>query len=301
MRVIKITVRPEQDRLDKFLAQKVKSLSRSQAKRLIKTGFILVNNQQVDPDYKIDRGDVIKIEIPPPKPTQVLPEPLPLKIVYEDPDLLLIDKEAGVVTHPTLDHPGGTLVNAFLFHLKKVPEMGESLRPGIVHRLDRGTSGLLVVAKTKEALESLKGQFKSRGVVKKYLVLVSRLPQVSVGRIDKPIGRHPANRKKFTVASSGREAVTEYKVLESYGDSYSLIEAEPKTGRTHQIRVHLASIGHPIVGDKLYGGKAAPRMFLHAAYLEFTHPKSGKRLSFSSELPSELVAILDKIKEGSYK
>jgi 23S rRNA pseudouridine1911/1915/1917 synthase len=296
MREIKISVKPPESRLDKFLAAKIKSLTRSQAKTLIKSGFIVVNKEKTNPDYQLKRGDVIRIEIPPPAPTQLKPEKIPLKIIYEDLSLVVIDKEAGMVTHPTLDHPTGTLVNALLFHLQKMPWMGESLRPGIVHRLDKGTSGLLVVAKTKEALENLKSQFKSREVVKKYVALVSRVPEPAVGRIEKPIGRHSVNRKKFTVAVDGREATTDYKVLKTFGDSYSLLELTPKTGRTHQIRVHLASIGHPIVGDKLYGGKSAPRMFLHASYLEFTHPEKRERISFKSELPSDLVAILGKIK-----
>jgi len=296
MREIEIKIKPSENRLDKFLAAKIKSLTRSQAKKLIKTGFILVNNQPISPDYKLKRADIVKIEIPPPAPTQLKPEKIPLKIVYEDPSLLVIDKEAGMVTHPTLDHPKSTLVNALLFYLKKIPEMDESLRPGIVHRLDKGTSGLLVVAKTKEALDSLKAQFKGRRVVKKYLALVSGTVEPPAGRINKPIARHSINRRKFTISSSGREAITDYKVLKACNSSYSLVEIEPKTGRTHQIRVHLAGVGHPIVGDKLYGGPAAPRMFLHASYLEFTHPKTGERVNFSSELPSELVDILGKIK-----
>ncbi|OGY22045.1 MAG: hypothetical protein A2113_02415 [Candidatus Woykebacteria bacterium GWA1_44_8] len=301
MRVIKVGVKPLETRLDKFLASKIKVLTRSQAKKLIKLGVILVNNQETSPDYKLVRGDTIKVDIPPPLPTALKPEAIPLKIIYQDESLLVVDKEAGMVVHPTLDHPSATLVNALLHHLKNVPGVGESLRPGIVHRLDKGTSGLLVVAKTRQALEALKDQFKSRTVVKRYLALVSKVPQPPAGRIDKPLERHKINRKKFTVSLDGREAVTEYKVLKTYNHSYTLVEVEPKTGRTHQVRVHLASIGHPIVGDKLYGGRAAARLFLHAAYLEFTHPETGKRVSFSSELPKELVDILSKVESSVAK
>jgi 23S rRNA pseudouridine1911/1915/1917 synthase len=159
----------------------------------------------------------------------------------------------------------------------------------------------LVVAKTKGALEDLKDQFKSRTVVKKYLALVSKVPKPPVGIIDKPIERHSVNRRKFAVSPTGREAVTEYRVLKTYGDKYSLVELEPKTGRTHQIRVHLSSIGHPIVGDKLYGGHSSARLFLHSAYLEFTHPKTSRRVHFSSELPKELVDILSKVESSVAK
>lgn len=303
MRQIKVYIKPRQERLDKYLAANIKLLSRSKIQKLIKEGFVLVNDRSASPDYKIKRGDTLKIEIPPPKPTKVSPEAIPLSIVYEDPHFLVIDKEAGMVVHPTTDHPGGTLVNAILYHLKKVPGMGETTRPGIVHRLDKDTSGLLVVAKTQKALEDLKSQFKGRQVSKKYLALVGSRLQPPTGTIDKPIGRHSVNRKKFTVSAAGKEAVTNYKVIEylasakrKKGAGFTLVEVEPKTGRTHQIRVHLSSIGNPILGDRLYGGRAAPRLFLHATYLELTHPKTGKRVSFESPLPASLEKILLKIK-----
>lgn len=298
MRQILVSVKPKEPRLDKYLSKSSKHLSRSQAKKLIKENFILVNEHAVEPDYEVKRGDRIKIEIPPPQPTQVLPQDLPLKIIYEDDSLLIIDKEADMVVHPTLDHPSGTLVNALLFYLKnkRLPQAGENLRPGIVHRLDKGTSGLLIVAKDEKSLQELKNQFKLRNVVKKYLALVTGKIEPAFGTIDKPIDRHPKNRKKFTVSDSGRESITDYRVKEYLGNLASLVEVEPKTGRTHQIRVHLSSRGYPIVGDKLYGGKSAPRMFLHAAYLEFTHPLTRKRIKFTSKLPEKLEAILEKTK-----
>lgn len=298
MRQILIRVKPKEARLDKYLAETSKQMSRSQAKKLIKDNFIQVNDHSVEPDYELNRGDAIKIEIPPPKPTQVLPENIPLDIIYEDQFIIVIDKDAGMVVHPTLDHPDGTLVNALLFHLKKqtLPETGENLRPGIVHRLDKGTSGLIVVAKDQEALGNLKNQFKERKVIKKYIALVTGRIEPSRGEIKGPIERHPKNRKKFVVSESGKEATTYYSKEEDSGGSNSLIEVQPKTGRTHQIRVHLASIGHPVVGDKLYGGRMASRMFLHASYIEFSHPHTKKTISFTSSLPKKLNEILEKSK-----
>lgn len=298
MQQILIKVKPREARLDKYLSQTNKQISRSQAKKLINSGFIQVNDHSVEPDYELQRGDRIKIEIPPPKPAQVIPQNIPLKIVYEDQFIIVLDKNAGMVVHPTLDHPDRTLVNALLFHLKKhpLPETGENLRPGIVHRLDKGTSGLIIVAKDQEALGNLKSQFKERKVIKKYTALVTGRIEPSRGEINKPIERHPKNRKKFTVAESGKEATTFYVKKEDIGGLFSLVEARPKTGRTHQIRVHLASIGHPIVGDKLYGGRAASRMFLHASYIEFSHPHTKKTVSFTSALPKRLTETLEKSK-----
>ncbi|OGY26310.1 MAG: hypothetical protein A2Z24_00075 [Candidatus Woykebacteria bacterium RBG_16_44_10] len=296
MRQIKLRSKPKENRLDKYLPKIGKPLTRSKAKKLIKEGAILVNDHFVDPDYELKRGDRIKIDIPPPATHQILPEKIPLKIVYEDAAILVVNKDAGMVVHPTADHPSGTLVNAILHYLKSVPEKGESPRPGIIHRLDKGTSGLMVIAKTQEALDSLKRQFKSRSVVKKYLALVSGKVQPSVGVIEKPIARHPKNRQKFAVLQGGRSSVTNYQVKETIGDSYSLVKLTPKTGRTHQIRVHLASISHPIVGDRLYGGRPASRIFLHSSSLEITHPTTNKRIKFVSNLPEELEKILQKTK-----
>ena len=296
MRKIKISVTPKISRLDLFLAREIKNLSRSRIKKLINEGNISVNKELVDPNYKPVRGDEIEIEIPAPKSTEVKPENIPLKIVFEDSDVLVIDKEPGMVTHPTLDHPSSTVVNALLFHLKNKLSVKEDLRPGIVHRLDKDTSGLLVIAKTEKSLTSLKKQFKDRGVTKKYVCLVQGKMKKSLGKIEGAIDRHKVNRRKFTVANSGREAITKYKLIKNINDKYSLLEVEPKTGRTHQIRVHLAHIGHPVVNDKLYGGKMiGKRQFLHATYLAFTHPKTGKTVIFKSSLPTDLQKILDKI------
>jgi 23S rRNA pseudouridine1911/1915/1917 synthase len=297
MRQIKITVKPREIRIDKFLALKIKNLTRSQVKKLIKEGNILVNNSRVAPDYEIQKGDTIKIELPLPKsPLEIKPQEIPLNVVFEDKNLLVLDKEEGMVVHPSVGHPTGTLVNALLAHYQNLPEFGESLRPGIVHRLDKETSGLILVAKDQDSLEELKKQFKNHTVIKKYTALVVGRLEPEIGTIEKPIARHPVVRNKFIVDQSGREAKTDYRVIEHIGDKATLVEVLPRTGRTHQIRVHVSNLSHPIFGDKLYGGKPAGRMFLHATYLEFTHPKTGKVEIFSSPLPSKLVLILDKIR-----
>jgi 23S rRNA pseudouridine1911/1915/1917 synthase len=303
MRQISVKVKPKESRLDKYLSKVSKNLSRSQVKKLIKDGFVLVNDHKADPDYGIKRNDRIKLEIPPPKPTAVLPENIPLKIIFEDESIAVLEKPAGMVVHPTLDHPSGTLVNALLFHFKgaSLPATGKTVRPGIVHRLDKGTSGLMIIAKTQESLRELKRQFKNREVVKKYLLLVSGKIKPPSGLIEKTIGRHPKNRRKFTISGTGRDAVTWYNVKEYIRDSFSLVEAEPKTGRTHQIRVHFSSIGYPIFGDKLYGGEVAPRIFLHASYLEFAHPKTGEKANFTSGLPTKLEDILKKVRVNKKK
>ncbi len=298
MRKIKIKVTPKIRRLDLFLAHEIKPLSRSQIKKLINEENIKVNGAAVDPNYKPEKGDEVVIEIPPPKSTEVKPENIPLNIIFEDNDLIILDKSGQIVTHPTQDHPTGTLVNALLYHFKNIPGAGNSLRPGIVHRLDKGTSGVMVIAKNEKSLESLKKQFADRGVAKKYICLVQRRIEKSFGIIKGPIARHPRNKMKFTVDESGREAITNYRLIRHIGEKLSLLEIEPKTGRTHQIRVHLAHIGHPIVGDKLYRGKMiGKRQFLHASFLEFTHPTTGKKVTFESKLPQDLRAILEKLED----
>ena len=297
MRSLKVSIKPRESRIDKFLTKKFKDLTRSQIKKLIKQGNILVNSQQVDPDYLIKKNDVVTTQIPPPKPLELKAEAIPLHVVYEDECILVIDKEAGIVTHPTMDHPTGTLVNALIHHIKNIPGFGQDLRPGIVHRLDKGTSGLMVVGKKQTCVENLKNQFRKRRVVKKYTLVVGGKVEPAVGSINKPIARHPKHRQKFAILEGGRESRTDYKVIETFRDKFTLLEACPKTGRTHQIRVHFSSLGHPLVGDKLYGGSQSPRMFLHASYLEFDHPETGKRLNFESRLPGKLTGILGKIRK----
>lgn len=293
MQVLKVKVKPQKDRLDQFVSDSIKNISRSKAKKLIKDGLIIVNDQLVDPSYKVSKADKIKIEIPAVKEISLKAENIPLKIIFEDRDLLVIDKPAFLVTHPTLDHPSGTVVNAVLNHLQNA-QTG-SLRPGIAHRLDKNTSGVLVIAKNQETLENLKSQFKNKTVSKTYLALVHGVVQKEKGTISESILRHPKFRSKFIVGQGGREAETDYKVLQRLGN-FTLLELKPKTGRTHQIRVHLSHLGHPIVGDKLYGGKMLlNRQFLHAERLELSDPKTGKKLVFESELPADLDKFLKKL------
>lgn len=294
MQVIKVAVKPQKDRLDQFVSDSIKSLSRSQAKKLIKEGYILINNHPVDPAYKVHKSDKISVELPVSKEVSLKPEDIKLDILFEDDDLLVINKPAGIVVHPTLDHPTGTIVNALLYHLPNLAD--ESLRPGIVHRLDKNTSGLLVIAKNEKSLENLKKQFKARTVSKEYLALVSGEVPKERGTIVGPIARHPKLKTKFIVDSSGKEAETEYRVLERF-KNFSFLSLKPLTGRTHQLRVHLTHMGYPIVGDKLYGGKMLlNRQFLHAEKLSFKHPETKKQLTFESKLPKELEEFLAKLK-----
>ncbi len=293
MQVLNVKVKPQKDRLDQFVSDSIKTISRSQAKKLIKDGFISVNGQLIDPAYKVRKGDKVKIEVPATREVSLKAENIPLKIIFEDNDILIVDKPAGLVTHPTLDHPTGTLVNALLYHLKDLEV--EDLRPGIVHRLDKNTSGVLIVAKTSDSLEKLKKQFKDKEVNKTYIALVSGRVEKEKGKIETKIDRHPKFRSKFAVSDEGKEASTNYKVLKRF-DKFTLVELKPETGRTHQIRVHLSHFGHPIVGDKLYGGRMLiNRQFLHAQTLELSHPKTGKVVTFYSELPKDLKDLLAKL------
>lgn len=294
MQVLKVSVKPQKDRLDQFVSDSIKSISRSQAKKLIKAGYILVNDHAIEPSYQVRKGDKVSVERPAPKEVSLKAENIDLKIIFEDEDLIVIDKPAFLVVHPTLDHPSGTVVNALIHHLHKLSTT-DSLRPGIVHRLDKNTSGLLVIAKNEASLESLKKQFKDRSVSKEYLALVTGRIEKEWGTIEGPIIRHPKFKSKFTVGVGGKTASTEYKVVKRF-EKYTLLLLKPLTGRTHQIRVHLASIGSPIVGDKLYGGKMLlNRQFLHASRLQITHPKTLKKLTFESPLPTDLTQLLDKL------
>ncbi|MGB9594220.1 MAG: RluA family pseudouridine synthase, partial [Anaerolineae bacterium] len=256
-------------RVDKYVAEAVPDLSRAAVQRLIDEGRILVNGAVVKASYRLEPGDAISVEIPPPVDVSIAPEPIPLDVVYEDADILVVNKPAGMVVHPAFGHASGTLVNAVLAHCPDLAGVGGELRPGIVHRLDKDTSGLIVVAKGDAALRDLQAQFKGREVQKAYLALVEGHVSPPTGLIDAPIGRDPRARKKMAVVPrGGREAQTEYRALEFY-DAHTLVEAHPLTGRTHQIRIHMAFIGHPIVGDPVYGFRKqrtkAPRLFLHAA------------------------------------
>ena len=296
-----LTFRVEEagERLDTFLAQRCPDLSRSRIQALTAEGFVAVDGAQAKPAARLREGQTVSLVVPPPAPSTLVPQAMDLEVVYEDPDLLVIDKPAGLVTHPAPGHPDQTLANAVLAHCPDLEGVGGEVRPGLVHRLDRDTSGLIVVAKNDAAHAGLSDQFKDRTVSKTYVAAVTGHPDPERAIIDAPIGRHPSSRTRMAVVSTGREAVTEYDVLRRLR-GYSLLEARPGTGRTHQIRVHLASIGHPVAGDATYG-KPAPgldRHFLHAHRLAFAHPRTGKRLELESALPEDLQAWLDTVGTG---
>ncbi len=281
-------------RLDKYVGDKCPELSRTQAQRLIADGYITVNGGVAKASLKLGVGDRVNIIIPPAPPSPLSPEAIPLNIIYEDDDLLVIDKPSGLTIHPAPGHPSHTLVNAILSHLADLPD--DSLRPGIVHRLDKDTSGVMVVAKNSLAQANLISQFKAHSVVKAYLVLVKGHLTPENGIIEAPIGRDPRNRKRMAVVTEGREARTEYEVIKYIGN-YTLLEVRPETGRTHQIRVHLKAIGYPVVGDKVYGVKSASlsRQFMHACRLGFKLPSSGEYVEFTSKFPPDLAQALENI------
>lgn len=292
-----------EERLDRFVARRLPALSRARVQRLIEQGLITVEGRAVRPSRRLAAGERVEVVVPPPEPVELEPEALPLSIVYEDEDLLVVDKPAGMPVHPGPGHARGTLVNAVLARCPDLAGVGGALRPGIVHRLDKDTSGLIVVAKRDAAHRALQRQLKERTVEKRYVALVAGDVRPGEGVIDVPIARDPRHRKRMAVVAGGRAAVTRYRVLGRYvepsrtGARYTLLEARPVTGRTHQIRVHFASLRHPLVGDAVYG-RPSPlvgRHFLHAARLGFTHPTTGASLTFESPLPQDLREALARL------
>jgi 23S rRNA pseudouridine1911/1915/1917 synthase len=283
-------------RLDKYVCDKLAELSRTRVQRLIADGYITVNDRVAKAGLKLNMGDRLRVIVPPAPPSPLTPEAIPLNIIYQDDDLLVIDKPAGLTVHPAPGHPSHTLVNAILSRFPHLASISDSLRPGIVHRLDKDTSGVMVVAKNSLAQAKLVEQFKARSVTKAYLVLVKGRLTPENGVIEAPIGRDPRNRKRMAVVTQGREARTEYQVIKYIGD-YTLLEVRPETGRTHQIRVHFSAVGYPVVGDKVYGVKSAylSRQFLHASRLGFKLPSTGKYKEFKSELPPDLAQALEDI------
>jgi 23S rRNA pseudouridine1911/1915/1917 synthase len=290
------------ERLDTALAS-VAGISRSQARRWIDEGRVEVNGVGARPSRPVQAGDQLEARLPESLPATARPEPIPLAILYEDADVIVVDKPAGMVVHPAPGHASGTLVNALLHHCRYLAGVGGVLRPGVVHRLDQGTSGVMVVAKHDAAHQALAAQFHDHTIEREYRALVRGLPAAESGRVDRPIGRHRRDRKRMSVrAPVAREARTAWRVLRRFPASgYSWLAVRPETGRTHQIRVHLASVGLPIAGDPVYGrpGRAGrgclpgfSRPALHAAVLGFAHPRSAERLRFEAPLPADLAELL---------
>lgn len=297
--VIQVTVKKDGERIDKYLSQELSEFSRSQIQDWLKNKLVEVNQQTVKANYKVKDGDHIIIHVPEEKELALIPQNLPLEIVYEDEDLVVINKEQGMVVHPSSGHPEGTLVNALLYHIQDLSSINGVVRPGIVHRIDKDTSGLLVVAKNDAAHEKLSNQLKERKAERQYLALVHGDFIHEKGTINAPIARSPINRKSQAVVAGGKEAVTHFTVLERFGD-YTLVECQLETGRTHQIRVHMQYINHPVAGDPLYGPKKTLKgkgQFLHAKSLGFVHPMTGNEMYFECELPEVFQSQLVKLRE----
>jgi 23S rRNA pseudouridine1911/1915/1917 synthase len=308
-RAIFLTVaEPDQgSRLDQFLASRTE-FSRARLARWLKAGLVLVNDQSRPASYRVRPGDKVSLTVPPPEPSGLAPEALPLDILFEDQDLILVNKPPGLVVHPAPGHRGGTLLNALVHHCPDLAEVGDVSRPGLVHRLDKDTSGVLVAAKTALAHAHLVRQFHDREVEKIYVALVWGRFGQRRGKIDQEVGRHPTARQKMSAhPRRGKPAVTYWQVLEEYPGPLTLLELSPKTGRTHQLRVHLAALGHPIVGDATYGGGAArlkenplllalrplvKRQLLHARSLRLIHPTSGAAILGEAPLPGDFQAVI---------
>ena len=284
------------ERLDKFLASRETDLSRAQIAGLVAGGLVKVDGAIVKSSYRLRGGETVEMEMLPPPPSGVSPQEIPLSVIYEDEDILVIDKPAGMVVHPAPGHRRDTVANALLARLPGIEEVGDEQRPGIVHRLDMDTSGLMVAAKNRRAHHHVSGQIKDRSVLKGYTALAKGNIDPPEGVIKARIGRDNRNRKRMAVVHLGREAETSYRAVES-APGYTLLEVIPKTGRTHQIRVHLSALGYPIVGDALYGGKdpRLERQFLHAHLLGIRLPGTGEYMEFTSPLPADLKAFLSQL------
>ena len=290
----RIEVRGAEGRLDQYLAAQDVGFTRSRLRQLILEGWVTVNGAAVKPSHRVRMGDRVAVSAPPPRPTSLQAQAMAIAVLYEDEHLVVVDKPAGLTVHPGPGHPDHTLVNALLALCPDIEGVGGEIRPGIVHRLDKDTSGLMVAAKNQQAHNNLSAQIKDRKVTKGYVALVEGTPSQLQGRIDAPVGRHPHHRTRMAVTAGGREARTSYRVMESLAGA-SLLELYLETGRTHQIRVHLAYLGHPIVGDHVYG-KRSPvldRHFLHAHHLGFRHPVHDDDIDLWSPLPEDLAQALE--------
>ena len=291
-------------RLDRFIADSVPVLSRSQVKRLIKEESVLVNGEAAKPSLRLEEGDTVRVALPAQDDApRTEAEDIPLDVLYEDDDLVAINKPAGMVVHPAAGNEDGTLVNAALHRWPEMRGVGEEGRAGVVHRLDKDTSGVIVMAKTPHALAMLQKQFRKRIVEKEYVALVEGVPSTNTGLIDAPIGRDPKRRKRMSVIRGGRESATRFLVVEEFG-SHTLLRVKPVTGRTHQIRVHLAWLGHPVAADQVYGYRKRTirlkdRIFLHAHKLTVESPSTGEPLTFTAPLPQALQNLLDDLRRKS--
>ena len=287
-------------RLDAFLASSLDGLTRSQATRLIESGEVAVNGKTAGKSYKLAGGEDIAVTLPEPEPVEAVPQDIPLDVVYEDADVIVVNKPSGMVVHPAPGHPDGTLVNALLYHCAgTLSGVGGALRPGIVHRIDRDTSGLLIVAKNDFAHQSLSAQLADRSLSRVYEAVVHGGFRADSGTVNAPIGRHPVDRKRMAVTEkNSRHAVTHWEVIERYA-GFTHIRCKLETGRTHQIRVHMAHIGHPLLGDMVYGAgkpeKGLEGQCLHARTLKFIHPRTGEHMELTSPLPEYFTAVLARL------
>ena len=300
--LVSFTVEVGGERLDKITPAHVPDLSRAMAQRLIKAGEVTVNGRPSKPSYRVQVGDEVVVRVPSEMPAPVVPENIPLDVIYEDDALLVVNKPAGMVVHPAYGHASGTLVNAVLAHCPQIADVGGPDRAGVVHRLDKDTSGLILIAKDGVTRATLQRQFKRRQVAKTYLALVEGQMQPREGVVEAPVGRDKRQRKKMAVVRSGREARTMYRAIE-YFANYTLLEVRPHTGRTHQVRVHLSWLGYPIVGDAVYGRHRQRllrgRHFLHAARIRFSHPATSEEVEFEAPLPPKLADVLKQLRRGS--
>lgn len=311
--VIRVGTNLKNNRLDKYLQSRFSQFSRTHLQKLIKDQGVNVNSHPAKPSHKLNAGDKVDLILPPKEIREVIPEDIPINIIYEDDEVIVINKQAGLIVHPARGYKSGTLVNALVFHSKKLSTIKSEYRPGIVHRLDRNTTGVIIVAKTDAAHWKLAGQFAERTTQKTYLAVVHGIPQLSADRINEPIGINPNEREKMVVRYEGKEAISFYKVLEEFR-GYSLVELSPKTGRTHQLRVHMRHIKHPIVGDDMYGGKLVypwqledrepqpenpimTRTALHAWRLEINHPASNKRMTFEADPPEDMQNFIENLRK----
>ncbi|PQC29808.1 RluA family pseudouridine synthase [Enterococcus mundtii] len=299
MTQLKATIKEEKGRIDKVLTALFADHSRSQVQQWLKDGAVSVNGEPVKANYKVKSADAIIVEVPEPEELEIVAEDLPIEIVYEDDDVAVVNKPQGMVVHPSAGHAQGTLVNALMYHMKNLSSINGVIRPGIVHRIDKDTSGLLMIAKNDQAHEALAQQLKDKTSLRKYIALVHGVIPHEKGTINAPIGRSKVDRKMQAIREDGKPAVTHFTVLERF-ENFTLVELQLETGRTHQIRVHMKYIGYPLAGDPVYGPKKTLKgngQFLHAKLLGFTHPQTNERMTFEEPLPEVFEKTLEKLRK----